>query len=101
MREEGLQGGLLPPLGLSPVLFASRWADQALVGCRNSIARTRLTRAFKAKLSKMKRTNWGSCLLSAAGSQAAAHSCSKRHTSAELTAPAAACDKSQEGLQRS
>lgn len=39
---------LLLPLGFSPVLFASRWADQALVGsphwgCRNSVARTWLT----------------------------------------------------------
>lgn len=38
----------LPPLGFSPVLFASRWADRVLVGsphqgCRNSVARTWLT----------------------------------------------------------
>lgn len=84
---------LLPPLGFSPVLFASRWADQALVGCRNSIARTWLTRAFKEKLSKMERTKWGSCCRFP--------SCSKRHTSAELAVPAAACDESQEGLQGS
>lgn len=84
---------LLPPLGFSPVLFTSRWADQALVGCRNSIARTWSTRAFKEKLSKMKRTKWGSCCRFL--------SCSKRHTSAELTALAAACDESQEGLQGS
>jgi len=97
---------LLPPLGFSPVLSASRWADRALVGsphraCRNSIARTWLTRTLKEKPAKMKRMNWGSSLLSAAGSQAAAHSCRKHHASAELSVPTATADKSQEGLQGS
>lgn len=92
-RGRGACKDLLPPLGFSPVLFASRWADQALVGCRDSIARTWLTRAFKEKLSKMERTKWGSCCRFP--------SCSKRHTSAELAVPAAACDESQEGLQGS
>jgi len=97
---------LLPPLGFSPVLSASRWADRALVGsphraCRNGIARTWLTRTLKEKPAKMKRMNWGSSLLSAAGSQAAAHSCRKHHASAELSVPTATADKSQEGLQGS
>lgn len=103
-RGRSASQDLLPPPGLCPVLFASRWADQVLAGsphqsCRNSIARTQLTQIFKEKPAEMKTQNWGGSLLSAAVSQSTAHSCGKHHMPAEFPVPAGTWDKSQEGLQ--